>query len=240
MTTTEFNGFPEEGFRFLRQLKRNNDRDWFRERKQDYATFVQEPMRQLVVAVSAACCAKGIPLHAKEKNPVFRVYRDTRFSKDKAPFKTHVGADLRKSFVNSECLLYIHISPEESFLGAGVWQTGKDLLQAWRTKIVHAPQQFEKMVQALDRGKLALTHEHSLSSMPRGYRNFADQPIGPWLKLTSFIVRRPLKREECLSAGLVKTVANFAIAAKPLLEYAWAVEGDFMPARERLLESALV
>ena len=75
-----FSGFPPEAFRFLAQLKRNNDREWFRERKQQYQEYVHRPMEALVHAVSEKCRAKRIPLYAKEKNPVMRVYRDIRFS----------------------------------------------------------------------------------------------------------------------------------------------------------------
>ena len=95
---THFDGFPEEGFRFLRQLKKHNDRDWFRERKDDYAKLVEQPMKTIVFAAATGCRARGLPLYAKEKSPVMRVYRDIRFSKNKQPFKTHVAAELRRSF----------------------------------------------------------------------------------------------------------------------------------------------
>ncbi len=236
-----FAGFSEQGFRFLKRLKQNNDREWFRERKQDYLEQVEEPMKRLVVAVSSACCARGLPLHPKERAPVMRVYRDIRFSKDKRPFKTHVAAELRRSFADSECLLYIHISPQESFLGAGVWQADKDLLHAWRETMIRNPDAFERMLAALKRGNLALSTEHALAGMPRGLQNYAAEPIGPWLKLTSFILHRSLTPEDCLSPGLVDTVVDFAMAAKPLFEYAWAVEaGSSSATRRRVRESEVV
>ena len=70
LATREFTGFREQGFRFLQQLKKNNDRDWFRERKQEYVQYVEEPMKQLAFSVAAGCRARGLDLHAKEKNPV--------------------------------------------------------------------------------------------------------------------------------------------------------------------------
>ncbi len=143
----EFTGFPEEGLRFLRQLKLHNDRDWFRERKSSYVQHVEEPMKALVLAAAEGCRAKGVPLHAKEKNPVMRVYRDIRFSKNKLPYKTHVAAELKSSFGDSDCMLYIHISPEESLLAAGVWQPERPLLNAWREAIVKEPRLFEKFAQ---------------------------------------------------------------------------------------------
>lgn len=216
--------FPREGIAFLKQLKAHNDRDWFNGHKADYKRLVEEPVKELVLGVSAACRKQGLPLHVKEKTPVFRVYRDIRFSKDKTPFKTHVGAEMRRSFSNSECLLYMHFSPQECFLAAGVWQTGKDLLRAWRTSMIEDPDRFQKMIAALGRKKLVLGDEHSLSSMPRGFQNYVDQPIGKWLKLTSFIVHRPLTTAEALGPEMVDTAVEFALAAKPLFDYAWNIE----------------
>ena len=220
----EFNGFPEDGLRFLRQLKLHNDRDWFRERKSSYDEYVEQPMRALVQAVAADCQSKGLPLYAKEKSPVMRVYRDIRFSKDKLPYKTHVAAELRRSFRDSSVMLYVHFSPTESLLGAGVWQPERPLLHAWRDEIVRQPKRFEKTIAALAKKDLELVKEHSLSMMPRGFQNYADESFGASLKLTSFVVRRDLERAEVIAPGLVDTVVEFALAAKPLLEFGWLVE----------------
>src|SRR4051794_3147013 len=86
-----FAGFPEAGFRLLEQLKRHNDRDWFREHKFEYKQLVEEPMQALLLSVSSACLSRQLPFYPKPKNPVMRVYRDIRFSADKTPFKTHVA-----------------------------------------------------------------------------------------------------------------------------------------------------
>ena len=239
MAIPEFAGFPEQGFRFLRQLKKNNDRDWFRERKADYIKYVEDPMKQLVMAVGESCRERGLPLHAKEKQPVFRVYRDIRFSKDKSPYKTHVGAELRRSFTDSECLLYIHISPEECFTAAGLWQTSKGLLQVLRTAMVRDPQRFEKVLSALKRAKLALSENYALSGMPRGLQQYTDEPIGRWLKLTSFIVQRPLSVKDCPSARLVETIVDFALTAKPLFEFVWEIETEFAESGRKRLEATL-
>lgn len=241
LSPAEFEGFPEQGLRFLRQLKQNNDRDWFRERKDEYAKSLEQPMTQLTLAVAKNCRARGMNLHAKEKNPVFRVYRDIRFSKDKSPFKTHMGAELRRSFTDSECLLYMHVSPQECFTAAGIWQADKHLLRAWRQAMIDTPERFEKMQQGLRRGKLALNQEHALSSMPRGFQNYVGQPIGPWLKLTSYIVRRDFDKKDCLSPKLAEKIVDFALAAKPLFEFAWEIEaGSLVTNRKRLQESAVM
>jgi uncharacterized protein (TIGR02453 family) len=231
-TTTQggiepFDGFPEQGFRFLHQLKQHNDREWFRERKADYERYVQQPMEALVLALGRECLRRAIPLHPKEKNPVMRVYRDIRFSKNKQPFKTHVSAELRRSFTGSECLLYIHLSPQESFLAAGVWQPERPLLHAWRETIVQEPERFQKMLSALAKKRLELGREQTLSTMPRGFQNYAQEPVGPWLKLTSFVVSRRLERSQCTNLDLLKAAVEFAADARPLFEFGWRVEESF-------------
>jgi len=237
----EFAGFPPQGLRFLRQLKQNNDRDWFKQRKHQYATYLEEPMTQLVLSVAKNCKKRGLDLHAKEKNPVFRIYRDIRFSKDKSPFKTHMGAELRRSFADSECILYMHVSPQECFAAAGIWQADKPVLRAWRHAMIDRPERFQKMQQGLRRAKLALSESHSLSSMPRGFQNYASTPISPWLKLTSYIVKRDFDNKECLSPKLVDTIVDFALAAKPLFDFAWEIEtSSLAKGRKRLQETAVV
>ena len=223
-TEREFTGFPEQGFRFLRQLKRNNDRDWFRERKSDYERYVQQPMEALVLAAARECRRRGVPLHAKDKNPVMRVYRDIRFSKNKQPFKTHVAAELRRSFSDSSCMLYIHLSPDESLVAAGVWQPERPLLHAWRTAIAEQPARFEKVCAALAKNDIPLSREHSLSTMPRGFQNYACEPSAGWLKLTSFVAISRLDRAQCTTPELLKTIVDFAAAVKPLLDFGWDVE----------------
>ncbi len=223
-----FSGLPEAGFRLLQQLKKNNNREWFEGRKAAYKETVQHPMELLVSAAGEECRARGLPLFPKEKNPVMRVYRDIRFSPDKTPFKTHVAAELRRSFSGSQPMLYLHFAPERSFVAAGVWQPDRTLLQAWRAAMMNKPEEIEQLAAGLRRKKLALEPEYSLSSMPRGFGNLAESPIAPFLKLTSFVVARTVEREACYTPGLVGTIAAFASDVRPLLEFGWKIE-EAMP-----------
>ncbi len=233
VTSSEFNGFPEAGFRFLRQLKRHNDRDWFREHKTEYEQNVEQPMKALVFAVAAQCRAHGLPLYVKEKSPVMRVYRDIRFSKDKSPFKTHVSAELRRSFSDSGCMVYLHLSPAESLVAAGVWQPERPVLHAWREAISKEPARFEKMHAELARHGLKLSKEHSLSNMPRGYQNYSDKSFSEWLKLNSFVLSKRLDQSDCITPQLVQTIVDFAVAAKPLFDFGWHVEQTVKPEQHR-------
>ena len=120
-----FRGFGSQALPFLRALRENNERDWFAENK---ATFLEEcdaPLRELVREVGSELASRGIPLAPIAKNPVFRIYRDVRFSHDKSPYKTNVGAALyREGDKGRPGLLYIHVEPGGSFLAAGFYHPG--------------------------------------------------------------------------------------------------------------------
>jgi uncharacterized protein (TIGR02453 family) len=231
--TEKFRGFQEEGIRFLRELKKHNDRDWFRDRKHLYQKQVEQPMTMLVMETVSLCRQRGLKLLSNEKNPVMRVYRDVRFSADKSPYKTHVASTLHG--VKGKGAAYIHISPKESFVAAGFWMPERPFLQAWRTAMVADPKAFLRLVKSLEKHDLTLSDENRLSRLPRGFDNQAHSEIAEFLKLTSYVVARKLQLEECRSPELVKIVANFALAARALLEFGWGL--DYAPKRDILDEA---
>ena len=92
--TSTFAGFTGEAIQFMADLAANNDRAWFQPRKADYERLVKEPMESLMVALAEQLEGRRIPLVADPKRSPFRIYRDTRFSRDKSPYKTHIGASM--------------------------------------------------------------------------------------------------------------------------------------------------
>ena len=90
--TTAFSGFRPEAIDFLAELAQNNDRAWFQPRKEEYERLLKTPMEALVAALADRFAARGLPLEADPKRAVSRIYRDTRFAKDKSPYKTNVYA----------------------------------------------------------------------------------------------------------------------------------------------------
>ncbi len=229
----KFAGFPGAGLKFLRELKENNDRDWFREKKATYDEQVHQPMALLVSEVAAQCRKRGLMIAARDRSPVMRVYRDIRFSPDKRPFKTHVGAGLKPAAAQ-QGEVYMHVSPEESFVAAGFWMPERPFLQVWRTAMAAKPADFLRVVKGLTKHRLSLSTENQLTRLPRGYDQHAESEIAEWLKLTSFITVRDLKASEYKSAGLVDLVSDFAMAAKPLLEYGWKL--NYAPKKDLLEE----
>jgi len=115
----KFTGFSAETLRFLVELEKNNRREWFNERKAFYKETVEEELRLLVVSTSAALARKKIPLSTEPKKAIFRIYRDTRFSADKTPYKTNLGAVFNTGGKPGSGVLYVHVEPKASFTAIG-------------------------------------------------------------------------------------------------------------------------
>src|SRR5260221_14590497 len=92
MAAPSFTGFSPDAIQFLVDLADHNDRAWFQPRKGEYERLLKEPLEALIATLGERFAARGIPLQADPKRSPFRIYRDTRFSKDKSPYKTNVGA----------------------------------------------------------------------------------------------------------------------------------------------------
>ena len=127
-----FRGFPEEGMRFLVGLKRNNKREWFQKRKDIYLSTVKYPMASFIMAMSVDLENFAPELIGNPKISAYRIYRDTRFSPNKTPYKTHVAAVFprRELEKHQGAGLYVHIAPDEVFVGGGLFRpVSTDLLE---------------------------------------------------------------------------------------------------------------
>jgi uncharacterized protein (TIGR02453 family) len=122
--------FPPEAIAFLKGLEKNNNRDWFQPRKEIFDTKLKAPMFELVEAINAELL-KFAPEHITEpKKAVYRIYRDTRFSKDKTPYKNHIGAMYPRRGLdkNSGAGYYFHVSPKEVGIACGCYAPGPEEL----------------------------------------------------------------------------------------------------------------
>ncbi len=219
--TGSFGGFPVTGLRFLKQLAKNNDRAWFNERKAVYLETVQEPLHALVAAVNDALRIKGVPFASDPRRLSFRIYRDTRFSPDKSPYKTHASAVLyRHGDRSAPGVLYIHIDPAEPFLAAGFHMPDKELLRELRVAIARDPKSFRAIVAKVERAGLSMRAGETLTRLPRGFEN-VDQSIAEYVKRKSYVVSQPLEPDDVQSANLVQRIVSFAKDAMPLLEWGW-------------------
>lgn len=218
-----FRGFGSQALPFLRALKENNEREWFAENKSIFIEECDTPLRELVLEVGRGLAAKGFPLAPMAKNLVFRIYRDVRFSRDKSPYKTNLGAALYRDGDKSRPgLLYLHVEPGGSFLAVGFYQPEKLLLKALRQAVSDDPAGFGKVVKSLEAQGLKLAMGDPLVRMPKGFESFADSPFADVIRFRSFVISRHLADDDFERRDLPATVVKFAEEALPLLQYFWA------------------
>jgi len=132
-----FEGFPTETLKFLRQLKRCNNREWFLAHKDIYELKVKAPMTELVTALGEAIQQIAPEFVVNPKRAIYRIYRDIRFSADKSPYKTHIAAIFvpRKIPKKSGACLYFHIEPAEVLIAGGLYMPDTATLRAVRQHI---------------------------------------------------------------------------------------------------------
>ncbi|MEM6785447.1 MAG: DUF2461 domain-containing protein [Bacteroidota bacterium] len=228
-----FPGFRDEGLQFLRDLAAHNDRDWFKPRKQAFTDECQWPLRCLVADCTRRAAERSLPLGGDAKKSLFRIYRDTRFSKNKDPYKTHVSAVLSRSgSKKDEGGVYIHVQPGASFLAAGYWAPERDLLRTWRDRLAHDPASFLTVVERIEDAGLTLQTRESLKRMPRGYNDYADSDVAAYLKWKGAIVTHDIADAEVQTPAFTSTVLDFATASLPLLEFGWDLLAELHPAPE--------
>jgi uncharacterized protein (TIGR02453 family) len=221
----KFTGFSTETLRFLVELAQNNRREWFNERKALYKETVQEELRRLVLSTSAALAKKKIPLSTEPKKAIFRIYRDTRFSADKSPYKTNLGAVFNTGGKPGSGVLYVHIEPKASFTALGFYQPDQLGLTRIREAVADRWKEFKSLIDRLDRAGLTLRDSDSLKRVPRGFELFAAAECAEYLKYKSFIVSRPLTETDLRSADLPTKLTLFASEGLPLLKFGWTALG---------------
>lgn len=219
-----FPGFSPAAFQFLRDLKAHNDREWFKPRKETFEDELVWPLQCLVTDVAAGAAQRGLPLAGDPKGSIFRIYRDTRFSKNKNPYKTHVSAYLSPTGrKDDQGGVYVHIEPGACFIAGGFWYPESPELRRWRTGIADDPEAFEVLTDALAAKGLAFDEAESLKRMPRGFEDYADAPFASALKLKSFTVSRPVADEAAMTPAFTDAVLAFAEDVQPLVRYGRAM-----------------
>jgi uncharacterized protein (TIGR02453 family) len=218
-----FCGFSPQALRFLRDLKKNNDRAWFQAHKEIYDRELLAPLHALTTGLAAALRKAKIPIDADPRRAVFRIYRDVRFSRDKSPYKTNLGTYLPyRGIRNAPGGLYVHVAPKESFVATGFYQMEKDQLLGWRTAMAAEPKRFAGVLRALERNGVAIgEHGDALKRMPRGFEDHGASPIARYFRAASFMVSEDLSDSDVMDEALIGSCVGLAKKSKPLLEYGW-------------------
>ena len=210
-------------FEFLRALAANNERRGSRRTAATYESAVREPVAALVASVATELIRRGFPLDGDPKRSMFRLHRDTRFSKDKRPYKTAIGAVWFRqgSGKGGAGVLYFHLDPAGCFAAAAFWHPEPEVLDSIRERIRVHPDQFLAMVEQLRRAKLGFSEDEMLSRMPKGFEDLKGSPVEIALRLKHFIVRRDLSAKAVQGKGLADKIADLAEEAAPLLRFGW-------------------
>jgi uncharacterized protein (TIGR02453 family) len=180
--------FSAETLRFLRSLKRNNRREWFNGHRDEYERHVRAPMTEVVERLAVDFRSFAPELVASPKISMYRIYRDTRFSENKAPYKTHVAAVFpTRGFAKHEGAgLYFHVSPDEVWIGGGMYSPQPAQLLAVREHIAAHVSQLRAIVESpAFKRRIGGLEGEKLTRVPRGFPR--DHEAADYLKFRYFV-----------------------------------------------------
>jgi uncharacterized protein (TIGR02453 family) len=212
--------FSEEALRFLRGLKRNNRRDWFEARRAIYERELKEPMLVLIERITEGM-ADYAPAHMRPAAKcLFRIYRDTRFSADKSPYKSHLGAWWSSTGMNktSGGGYYMHIGATELVIAAGVYMPEKEQLLAIRRRLLEQHAEWKRLIE--DKRLLRVFAIHDPMALARAPKGFpAEHPAIEWIKWRQWGVTAHLPAENALQPGLAEEIEKRFRLAAPLVDF---------------------
>jgi uncharacterized protein (TIGR02453 family) len=227
--TTQY--FTQATLDFLRELERNNTRDWFQANKQRYEKQVRGPALAFIDDIAPQLqlvSPRFLATPKKVGGSLMRVHRDTRFSRDKTPYKTNIGIQFRHEVGKDVHApgYYLHIESGNSFLGVGIWRPDSVTLGKIREAI---DEKADKWLTARDDTEFSRTYilnGESLKSPPRGYAK--DHPLLQDLKRKDFIGVCELSKKAVLSADLLpSTIEHFERAMLYMRFLCQALEINF-------------
>lgn len=214
--------FTPESVAFLTELRNNNNRDWFQENKKRYEEQVLDVALRFIQSMHdplAEMAPNFTAIPKRMGGSLMRVYRDTRFSKNKTPYKTNIGIQFRHEQAKDVHApgYYVHIDPDEVFLGAGMWRPASDALKGIRDRVSDKPVEWERA-----RGNKTFKRHfrlggETLTRPPRGFDK--EHPLIEDIKRKDFIAVKNLTLDDALSAGFQKKVETAFRAATPYMEF---------------------
>jgi uncharacterized protein (TIGR02453 family) len=218
-----FEGFPKDALKFLKELKKNNNREWFTANKERYDGALREPMEALLGSLQEKLRASDPDITIEPRRAIYRIYRDVRFSKDKTPYKTHIAAafSYRGLDKNNEPGFYFHISGEEVGIGGGLYMPSSDQVKNMRKALGQNAAEFKKILAA--KKFIALfggLEGEKLMRVPQGYA--PDHPDGELLKLKQYLCWKVLPSKTIFEDDFLSILTDHFIAMAPLVRYLMA------------------
>jgi uncharacterized protein (TIGR02453 family) len=206
--------------RFLRALKRNNDREWFRARRDRFEAVVRAPMIALVEQLARDFRAFAPELVAAPKPSLYRIYRDTRFGDNKTPLKTHIAAGFpwRGLRRHESAGLYLEVAAGWTWVGGGLWRPQPLQLHRVREHIAETYPEIDRLRRAAAFKRcLGSLEGDRLTRVPRGFNR--DHPAAEYLKFTRFVAGREFPAEFAVSDAFYPTVVRTFRALMPIVRF---------------------
>jgi uncharacterized protein (TIGR02453 family) len=236
--------FTPATFKFLRGLARNNRRDWFEAHRAEYEEHVKGAALRLIADLGAPLRSVSRQLVADPRpvgGSLFRIYRDVRFSKDKSPYKTHLGISFYHAATKATArglagnaalgrldapVLYLHVEPGGCFTGGGIWHPQPPTLKRLREFMIDNPRSWQKLTRARSFTRYYELGGESLSRPPHGIP--INHPLIEDLKRKDIVASAELSEAEITGRGLPAALTRRFRAMRPLLEWlCLALELDF-------------
>jgi uncharacterized protein (TIGR02453 family) len=210
--------FTNASFKFLKELKTNNNRDWFNENKSRYEGDVKAPALRLIEDFGPYL-NKMSPHFMATPRSLFRIYRDTRFGKDKTPYKTATGIHFRHERAKDAYApgFYLHVAPGEVFLALGIWHPQGPAVRAIREHIVEDPAGWKKASRGKKFTDAFKLEGESLKRPPRGID--AEHPLIEDLKRKDFIGVQASTQKLVTSKDLPEELATRFKAGIPMVRF---------------------
>lgn len=214
--------FTDDSLRFLKNLNKNNRRDWFNENKHAYEIAVREPALNFIADMNDEL--KKISPHfltvpKKMGGSLMRIYRDVRFGKDKRPYKTNIGIQFRHEVGKDVHApgFYVHIEPGDCFIGVGIWRPDSAALGKIRERIAEQGTLWQTTINAKPFSKYFSLAGESLVNPPRGYSK--AHPLIQDIKRKDFIAIAPFDEAVVTTARFKKMVCDRFAAAESYMQF---------------------
>jgi uncharacterized protein (TIGR02453 family) len=212
-----FPGFDPSFFKFLKALKANNNREWFNDHKDTYIKDVETPAREFVQAFQPKLKTISPRFVADPRRlggSMFRIYRDTRFSPNKAPYKTYIGLRFwhDKKEIDSRPIFYLHLEPGRLFGGGGVYHPDPVTLRKIRLTMVERPKEWE----AVMKSGVTVTGE-TLQRVPVGFAK--DHPFADDLKRKGHVVMTPFTMADAQSPDFLEQYTDACRTMTTLMKF---------------------
>ena len=204
-------------FDFFNKLKKNNDRDWFAANKKEYQR-AHENMIAFADSVIEGMSKIDTIETTSGKKSLFRIYRDTRFSNDKTPYKTHFGGYLKRATKQLRGGYYFHIEAGKSFVGGGFWEPNPDDLKRIRKAIAEDPDELRKIINSKAfKSVFGSLKGEQVKTAPKGYKK--DDPAIDLLRYKQFLISKEFTDKEVLSSDFSEKVVATFKAMRPFFDY---------------------